>query len=73
MRPRRTLLTSIIESYRTINKLKKLEYHVHEESSARPIELGDAFANSLVILLIGLLISILCFCFEVFKNKVFHS
>ena len=39
-------------------------YTFSENNSAKPIELGDVFANSIAILILGLLIAILCFFYE---------
>ena len=34
----------------------------------KPIDLGDAFASSISALLLGLVLSFLCFCIEYIKN-----
>lgn len=46
----------------------KENFEISMQEPERPIELGDAFKNSIGVLLLGLLISVLCFCFEIINS-----
>ena len=64
------MLNDIIANYIFTKSKKDVDYHLKEESLARPIELGDSLVNSFAILFHGLFISILYLCYEIFKSII---